>query len=96
MGNHQIRINYVDELDIDNHVMKRNEDFREGVKWLYRRLSSEDSHWRPKLDGLHLIILEKQSWETLEQTFSEEILKGLIQCKKNKAPGPNGFTMGSL
>lgn len=42
------------------------------------------------MDSLDFISLDEQSRESLELRFSEEeIVKGLMQCRKDKTPGPD-------
>lgn len=73
-------------------MVKGNEGLREWTKPFFKRLYTEDSHWRPMFDGTEFKKLDKHDKPLLDQEFSEvEILKSLMQY-----PGPNGFNMDFL
>lgn len=51
MANHHRMTNYVEEMEIDDQIVKGNEQFRQGVMEFFGRLCCEELNWRPKLDG---------------------------------------------
>ncbi|XP_035545987.1 uncharacterized protein LOC118348461 [Juglans regia] len=61
----------------------------------YETLLTESATWRPKLDALHFEAINSQSVSVLERFFvEEEIYKVISGMAKDKAPGPDGFSMG--
>lgn len=47
LANHHRRINYVEEFEIDEGVVRGNEDLRKGAKTFFNKLYSEDFKWNP-------------------------------------------------
>ena len=61
----------------------------------YKNLYQEPKSWRPTNDGLEFACLDESERLSLEREFdNEEILVVLKEAKGDKAPGPDGFTMG--
>ncbi|RVX18473.1 putative ribonuclease H protein [Vitis vinifera] len=54
----------------------------------------EEEGWRPSVDGISFMRLDISEAEGLEIPFvEEEVLAALTDLGKDKAPGPDGFTM---
>ena len=61
----------------------------------YKNLYQEPESWRPTIDGLEFACLDESERLSLEREFDEEeILALLKEAECDKAPGPNGFTIG--
>jgi hypothetical protein len=57
----------------------------------YKTLFTEPLSWRPRLDNLEFDRLNGEEASSLEDPFEErEVIKGM---DRDKAPGPDGFTM---
>lgn len=81
-----------------NHIrsilIEDREDMKEGMVGFYSKLYADNGEWRPKLDGVSFNTLESDDRCSLELPFSEEeVLSALRGMSKDKAPGPDGFTM---
>ena len=51
--------------------------------------------WRPTLDGLVFNIIEPEDVVRMERAFDEEeVLNVVRKMVKDKAPGPDGFSIG--
>ncbi|RVW39477.1 Transposon TX1 uncharacterized 149 kDa protein [Vitis vinifera] len=63
---------------------------RDYKSWLYQ----EEEGWRPSVDGISFMRLDNSEAKGLENPFSEEeVFAALTDLGKDKAPGPDGFTM---
>lgn len=63
----------------------------------FMTLYTESYNGRPTLNGLEFSMLKQQDWAVLEREFlEEEILEGLMHCKRDKALDPDGFNMNFL
>lgn len=61
----------------------------------YRHLYSEDGFQHPSLDVVEFSRIFEENVEWLERPFEEEEAFGVIQhFNSNKAPGPDGYSMG--
>jgi len=61
----------------------------------YQKLYTEELQWRPANNFLNCPRLTGEEKEDLERSFDEEeVLRCLKQCATDKAPRPDGFTMG--
>lgn len=52
LANHRRKVNYVEELIMDNNNFKGNKALREGAKRFFQNLYNEKFNLRPKLDDL--------------------------------------------
>ncbi|RVW36308.1 Transposon TX1 uncharacterized 149 kDa protein [Vitis vinifera] len=60
----------------------------------FQKLYSEEGGWRPSVEGLSFMRLASSEAEGLEIPFlEEEVFAALSDLGKDKAPGPDGFTM---
>ena len=60
----------------------------------FQKLYSEEEGWRPSIDRLSFMGLDNSEVEGLENPFpEEEVFAVLTDLGKDKAPGPDGFTM---
>ncbi|RVW83895.1 hypothetical protein CK203_042030 [Vitis vinifera] len=74
---------------------KKERDIKDGVVQAFHSLLSETDEWRPRCNGLQVGVLEGEATALLEAPFSEEEVFGaLSDLNGDKAPGPDGFTMG--
>ncbi|RVW24396.1 putative ribonuclease H protein [Vitis vinifera] len=69
-------------------------DLKNSVVGAFQKLYSEEEGWRPSIDELSFMGLDSSEAEGLENPFSEEeVFAALSDLGKDKAPGPDGFTM---
>ncbi|RVW99041.1 Transposon TX1 uncharacterized 149 kDa protein [Vitis vinifera] len=74
---------HTEENDLKNRVVRT-----------FQKLYSEEGGWRPCVEGLSFMRLASNEAEELEIPLSEgEVFSTLSDLGKDKAPGPNGFTM---
>ena len=74
---------HTEENDLKNRVVRT-----------FQKLYSEEGGWRPCVEGLSFMRLASNEAEGLEIPLSEgEVFSTLSDLGKDKAPGPNGFTM---
>ena len=60
----------------------------------FQELYQEEEGWRPSVDGISFMRLDNSEAEGLENPFLEEkVFAALTDLGKDKALGPNGFTM---
>jgi len=52
LANHRGRVNYIEELNMDDKCIKGDEALREGAKEHFQKLYKESNNYRPKLDNL--------------------------------------------
>lgn len=97
LASYRRRINYIEEIVIDNKKIGGNTALCEAAKGHFANLYLETHDCRPKLDGMSFHSISVESRQSLEDEFTtEEILEGLKSCDDNKASGPNGFSMNFL
>ena len=69
----------------------------EHITLFYNRLFTEEESQRPLLDGLDLFMISDEDVVCLERSFDEDEVGGVVfGFKGDKAPGPDGFTMGFI
>jgi hypothetical protein len=60
----------------------------------YEYLFTESLNWRPNLDDLEFDMMDVGEASSLESMFEErEVWEVVKEMDKDKAPGPNGFSM---
>ncbi|WMV54989.1 hypothetical protein MTR67_048374 [Solanum verrucosum] len=94
MANAHKRYNNIDQLLIQGNIIQDPERIQGEIMEFYQKLYSENIQWRPGNNFLNCPRLTGEEIEDLERNFDEEVLRSLKQCAVDKAPGPDGFTMG--
>ncbi|WMV51256.1 hypothetical protein MTR67_044641 [Solanum verrucosum] len=95
MANAHKRYNNIDQLLIQGNIVQDPERIQGEIVEFYQKLYSENTQWRPGNNFLNCPRLTGEEIEDLERNFDEEeVLRSLKQCAVDKAPGPDGFTMG--
>ncbi|XP_035545176.1 uncharacterized protein LOC118348231 [Juglans regia] len=78
-----------------SEVFSSSPELENHIVHYYETLLTESFPWRPKLDALNFEAIDLQSVSILERPFvEEEIYKVLSGMAKDKAPGPDGFSIG--
>ncbi|WMV29911.1 hypothetical protein MTR67_023296, partial [Solanum verrucosum] len=94
MANAHKRYNNI-ELLIQGNIVQDPERIQGEIVEFYQKLYSENVQRRPSNNFLNCPRLTGEEIEDLERNFDEEeVLRSLKQCAVDKAPGPDGFTMG--
>lgn len=74
--------------------MIEENEIKEGVAQAFEKLLSNPKGWCPSLNGVSFVQLEEGDVARLEAPFSEEEVYGtLSELSKDRALGPNGFTL---
>ena len=61
---------------------------------VFSELYQEEEGWRPSVEGISFMRLDNSEVEGLENPFlEEEVFAALSDLGKDRAPGPDGFTM---
>jgi hypothetical protein len=88
------RNNSIESLMVNGSPTSDPTSIGDHVVNYYKSLFSEPLSWRPRLDNLEFDRLNGEEATSLENPFEEkevrEVIKGM---DKDKAPGPDGFSM---
>ncbi|KAF5477099.1 hypothetical protein F2P56_003775 [Juglans regia] len=91
--------NAIEMLRTENNLLSLPAEIQEHVVQFFSSLLSETEAWRPTIDGLNFAAVDNFSASWPERPFEElEIAacgKGQVVCgmRRDKAPGPDGFSM---
>jgi len=97
MANAHKRYNNIDELVIQGELTQDPARIEGEIVDFYKKLYTETTNWRPAYTDANCPGLTEEEKENLQRNFEEsEVLKCLKMCAIDKAPGPDGFTMGFL
>ena len=67
---------------------------RKGIANTFQQLLSEDTGWKADIRRLQLDQINQQEVENLEIPFSKtEVHSALMEMNRDKALGPDGFTV---
>ena len=94
MANAHNRRNWLSRLKVDDCWHTEELDLKNSVVGAFNNLYTEEGGWRPGIEGLPFMRLDSCEAEGLEIPFTEgEVFAALSDLGKDKAPGPDGFTM---
>ncbi|RVW66277.1 hypothetical protein CK203_065982 [Vitis vinifera] len=94
MPNAHCRRNWLSKLKVNGCWHLEENNLRNSVVGTFQELYQEEKGWRPSVDGISFMRLDISEAEGLEIPFlEEEVLAALTDLGKDKAPGPDGFTM---
>nr|XP_016454476.1 PREDICTED: uncharacterized protein LOC107778702 [Nicotiana tabacum] len=95
VANANMRFNTVDRLNINGTQMEDLNTIKAEILSFYQQLYKEPEEWRPDFNYPHASKINESEVQWLQREFDEqEILEGLRACAADKAPGPDGYTMG--
>jgi hypothetical protein len=84
----------VGALRINGAMSSDPVEIKEHIVNYYDKLYTEQSTWRPRMDGLFFSSIDTEERIWLERDFEEqEVLEVVRDLNGDKAPGPDGFTM---
>jgi hypothetical protein len=88
------RINSIESLMVNGSPSSDPASISEHVVNYYESMFSEPLSWRPRLDNLEFDRLNGDEASSLEIPFEEKEVRKVIKgMDRDKAPGPNGFSM---
>ena len=94
-GHAHKRCNNIDQLIIQDETVKDPERIKGEIIGFYQKLYSETSYRRPSRNLINCPMVTEAENELLQREFKEqEVLACLKMCAIDKAPGPDGYTMG--
>ena len=94
MANAHSRRNWLSKLKVDGCWHLEENNLKNSVVGAFQKLYLEEEGWRPSIEGLSLMGLNRSEAKGLEIPFSEEeVFAALSYLGKDKAPSPNGFLM---
>jgi hypothetical protein len=94
VANSNKRFNSIESLSVNGSVSSDQATIRNSAVQFYETLFSEPYCWRPRLDGLDFNSIEVAEAQFLELPFEErEVLEVVQGLNRDKAPGPDGFSM---
>ncbi|XP_015166235.1 uncharacterized protein [Solanum tuberosum] len=91
------RILWLKQGDKNTKFFRRMANYRikEEIVDFYKNLYSETEHWRPLFNLQEGSIITEDDNDWLQSEFEEqEVLECLKLCAADKAPGPDGYSMG--
>ncbi|WMV57930.1 hypothetical protein MTR67_051315 [Solanum verrucosum] len=95
IANAHKRTNHIDKLVVEGDELTEATDIKREVVLFYRKLYCETENWRPAYNMYPCPVINREEQQDLQKPFEEdEVLKGLKACAIDKAPGPDGYTMG--
>lgn len=84
LAKHRRRVNYVEELIMDNNSIKGNETLRDGAKTHFQKLYYEDFKYWPTLGNLSFNSLNERERDQLEVKFTKEEIWGCDVSKERE------------
>jgi hypothetical protein len=94
MANSHRRRNQIKSIEVDGTQFEEESEIRNQVVQFYKSLYHENEEWRPGVDGLSFASIGEEAKDRLERRFDkEEVVQVLKDLERDKAPGPDGFTM---
>jgi endonuclease/exonuclease/phosphatase family metal-dependent hydrolase len=95
LANSNRRYNSISSLSINGVVSTDSVAISECITNFYSHLFEEEEGDRPLLDGLDFAMISAEDALWLERPFDEEEVAGVVAgFNGDKAPGPDGFSMG--
>ena len=94
MANSQRRFNHLSFLEVDGVIYEEESEMAALVVNFYKNLYQESKEWKPFMEGLEFDQIDGSERGWFERRFEkEEILLALNELARDKASGPDGFSM---
>ncbi|KAG2686131.1 hypothetical protein I3843_10G155200 [Carya illinoinensis] len=95
IANSHRRNNNIEMLKVDGVECRDEQVIHNRVLDFYENLLKEQVGWRPPLNGLDFDTIGLSDVSRLERNFEErEVHEVVRKMARDKAPGPDGFSMG--
>jgi len=89
------RSNHFDQLEVEGKIITEPDRVKEEIIQFYEKLYSETERWRPDGNLAYCPSISEKERSQLQAKFEkQEVYKCLKLCAIDKAPGPDGYTMG--
>ncbi|XP_075112012.1 uncharacterized protein LOC142182049 [Nicotiana tabacum] len=89
------RNNNIDQLMIRHEVVEDPDRIEIEITEFYKELYKEPEEWRSTVNFENSTRISESERELLQSNFEEqEVLTCLKMCASDKAPGPDGYTIG--
>jgi hypothetical protein len=97
VANSNCRVNSIESLMVNGSLSSNPIEIKEHMINFYSKLFTESSGWRPVPEGLPMHSIGEEDCRWLEREFEEsEVWEVVRHMKSDKAPGPDGFSMGFI
>jgi hypothetical protein len=97
VANSNRRVNSIESLMVDGSLSSNPIEIKEHMIHFYSKLFTKSSGWRPVPEGLPMHSISEEDCRWLEREFEEsEVWEVVRHMKSDKAPGPDGFSMGFI
>jgi hypothetical protein len=93
VANSHRRYNHVGALRINGVMSSDPMEIKKHIVKYYDKLYTEQSMWRPSVDGLSFSSIDAEERLWLERDFEQEVWEVVWVLNGDKAPGLDGFTM---
>ena len=94
LPNSNRRYNSTSTLLINGEMCTDQDAIADNIIQFYTNLYTEESGWRPTLDGLEFSMITAEEAHWLKRPFDEKEVGGVIKLfNRDKAPGLDGFPM---
>ncbi|OIT39647.1 putative acyl-activating enzyme 19 [Nicotiana attenuata] len=95
MANAHRRNNTIDKLEVNGVTVENPETIKGEILSFYQKLYTETEEWRPEVVLADCPCISESEKQWLQRSFEEdEVCAGVKLCASDKAPGPDGYTMG--
>lgn len=89
------RFNTIDTIEGGGDTIIDADTIKMTIQNYYQNLYSETENWRPDFNLQDFTTINREEQEWLQRRFEEEeVLQCIKLCASDKAPGPDGFSMG--
>jgi hypothetical protein len=94
LANSHRRHNTIEALVVDGQLIDDRTVIQYHIVEFDKKLYSEQYQWRPRVDNLSFLSIDKEDRIWMESEFEEDEIWAVFQnFKGDKAPEPDGFTM---
>jgi hypothetical protein len=89
--------NYVNALKVDGNWLETPNEVRQAVVSYFTNHFHAPLMNHPRLDGIDFPVISEQDNIVLTNRFSMEEIEGVVMdCERNKNPGPDGFNFSFI
>lgn len=90
------RFSHIDNMEVEGAITD-TKGIRKEILDFYQNIYAETETWRPNYNLIDRPCITEEEREWLQRDFDEyEVLESLKLCVADKAPGPDGYTVGSF
>jgi hypothetical protein len=94
VANSNRRSNSIESLSVNGSISSDQQVIRYHVTQFYESFFAEPHRWRPRMDNLAFDTLDAVEASSLELSFEGREVLEVVKCmNRDKAPGPDGFSL---